>query len=107
MKFIVKLLLNGIFVIPFLVYFSEANWFQATITSVMLSVIAFFIGDQLILRGTNNIFATVSDAVIAYVYLWVVSIFMNWTLSYGELLTIAIIVGVVEFIYHRYLGVDD
>ena len=51
--------------------------------------------------------ATVADAGLAFVYFWVVAAWMRWTLSLGELIVLALALGVVEWIYHRQLGEAD
>ncbi|GAA4721899.1 DUF2512 family protein [Brevibacillus fulvus] len=106
-KFLIKVLFNGIILVPFLIWFTEAGWLSSIVTSIGLSIIAYLIGDQLILRKTNNVVATIADAVLAAVYLWVVAAYMDWSLSFGELLFTVIVLGVVEFVFHRYLGVLD
>jgi membrane protein HdeD len=107
MKFIIKLIVNGIVVVPLLMWFSQATFFQAVCTAVVLCIIAFLIGDQWILRTSNNTVATIADAVLALVFLWLVAAFMNWDLSFTEILVISLVLGVVEAIFHRFLGHDD
>jgi hypothetical protein len=107
MKFIIKLIVNGIIVIPLLMWFSEATFYQAVSTAVVLCIIAFLIGDQWILRISNNTVATIADAVLSIVFLWLVASYMNWSLSFTEILVISIILGVAEAFFHRFLGHDD
>lgn len=102
-RILVKVIMNGIILVPFLLWYTEATIMSAIVTSIVFSIIAYFIGDQLILRASNNIVATVADAVLAIVYLWVVSAFMNWSFTWGELLFTVVILGVVELLYHYFL----
>jgi membrane protein HdeD len=106
-KFIVKLVANGVVVVPLLLWYTEATFWQAAVTAVILSGIAYLLGDQLILRVTNNTVATLADAALAFVYFWSVASLMDWTLTFGENLMITLILGVVEAVYHRYLGNRD
>jgi membrane protein DedA with SNARE-associated domain len=106
-KFIVKLVANGIFVVPLLMWLGGASFVGALITAVVLCVIAYLLGDQIILRSSNNTVASLADAVIAFVFLWAVGYYMRWTLTFAELLTIAVVVGIVEAFFHRYLGMRD
>lgn len=106
-KFVVKLLLNGIIVIPLLMWFTEATFMGALVFSAILSAIAYIVGDKLILKGTNNTIATISDALLAGVFLWIAADFLEWTLTFGELLMIAIILAIAEVFFHRYLGNRD
>jgi membrane protein DedA with SNARE-associated domain len=102
-KFITKIVLNGIVVIPLLMWFAGASFLSATITAVALAVIAYLLGDQIILRASNNTIATIADAVLAIVFLWVVAYFMNWRINLAQLVTIALVLGVVEAFFHRFL----
>lgn len=106
-RFLIKAIVNGIIVVAFLRLYTEATWFSSVMTALGLSVIAYFIGDQLILRATNNITATIADAAIAALYLWMVSYYFKWSLSLGELVIMVAVLGVAEFFYHRYLGNVD
>ncbi|MDF2683852.1 MAG: hypothetical protein K0R47_5042 [Brevibacillus sp.] len=102
-RFLVKVVMNGIILVPFLLWYTEATVLSAIVTSIGLSIIAYLIGDKLILRASNNIVATISDAILAAVYLWVVAAFMNWSLTWGELLFTVVVLGVVELLYHYFL----
>jgi hypothetical protein len=106
-KLWIKVGLNGVFTVPLLMWFTEAGFWGAAVTSVLLSVIAFFVGDQLILKASNNTAATLADAVLAFFYLYLVADYMNWSLGMGELLTIVAVLGMIEAVYHRMLGNMD
>ncbi len=102
-----KILMNGIVVVPLLMWFTEATLWSSVITSLVLSVIAYMIGDQIVLRWSNNLVATITDAALTFIYLWAVADWFDWSLTIGELTTITLALGVVEFIYHRQLGIAD
>ena len=104
MKLVMKLLVNGIFAVSLLLWFTNATFWEAVVASVILSVIAYFVGDQLILRASNNTVATIVDALLVFAYFWFVAYFLNWNLSIGELLIITLVLGVIEAIFHRYLA---
>ncbi|MFP3392399.1 DUF2512 family protein [Brevibacillus sp. SIMBA_040] len=106
-RFLIKVIINGVIVVGSLLAFTNATWLSAIVTALGLTVIAYLIGDQLILRATNNVTATIADAVIAAVYLWAVASMLNWDLSFGELFVTVVLLGVAELFYHRYLGVND
>ncbi len=103
MKFVLKWLVNGAIVVSLLMYFADVSFLNALVTATVLTLIAYFVGDQLVLRTTNNAVATVSDAVLAYVILWFAADQMNWDLSSGEILAIAIVLGIAEWFIHRYV----
>ncbi|AWX54719.1 MULTISPECIES: DUF2512 family protein [Brevibacillus] len=106
-RFLIKAAVNGIIVVACLWWFANTSWTSAILTALGLSVIAYLIGDQLILRATNNITATIADAVIAGFYLWIVARWMDWPLSFGELMITVALLGVAELVYHRFLGIYD
>lgn len=106
-RFILKLLLNAIVVVPMLIWFTEATFIGSLITAIGLSVISYLIGDQFILRRTNNIVATAADAVLAFAYLWMVAAFVNWDYTFGEMLMTVAVLGVVEWFFHASLQNND
>ncbi|XID94588.1 DUF2512 family protein [Paenibacillaceae bacterium WGS1546] len=103
MKFVLKWLINGAIVVLLLMYYADVSFIGAAATATVLSLLAYFIGDQFILRSTNNIVATISDAVLAFVFLWLVAYAWNWPLSMGEILVITAMLGVAEWFIHRYV----
>lgn len=103
MKFVLKWLINGVIVVTLLMYYADVSLINAAITASALSVIAYFVGDQMILRATNNTVATLADAVLAFMLLWIAALMMNWNLSFGEILVITAILGVAEWVIHRYV----
>ncbi|WP_248927300.1 DUF2512 family protein [Paenibacillus hamazuiensis] len=107
MRFLIKLVMNGIIVVPMLLWLSEATFVQAAVSAVLLCVIAYWLGDQVILRNSNNLVASVADAGLAFFFLWAAADFMDWTLTMTDLAILAVSVGVVEFIYHRLLAAYD
>lgn len=102
-RFLVKVVMNGIILVPFLLWYTEATVLSGIVTSIVFSIIAYFIGDRLIFKASNNLVATVADAILAVVYLGVVSAFMNWSFTWGKLLFTAVVLGIVELLYHSFL----
>lgn len=103
LKFVLKWIVNGAIVGSLLMYYANVSFMMAAITATALTLIAYFAGDQLILRYSNNAVATVADAVMAFAILWLASYSMNWDLSAGEILVITLILGVAEWFIHRYV----
>lgn len=98
-----KLLLNGLVILPFLLWFSDATFTVALVTSIAFSVLSFLLGDQIFLRMVNNTTATLIDAGFALAFFWMAAIVTNWTLTFAEILTLAILLGSMEWMFHRYL----
>ncbi|GAA0380006.1 DUF2512 family protein [Bacillus horti] len=104
MKFLYKLLLNGIVVVLFTQWFTNATFWQSIISAIVFSGLAYVVGDQLILRRSNNTVATIADAGLAFVFFWVVSNMFDWTMSFGELVILTLAIGIAEIAYHRFLA---
>jgi hypothetical protein len=106
-KFLWKTAADGIVVVSLLLWFTEATFWGAVLTSVALSAIAYLLGDRIVLPASNNIIATVADGLLAFLFLWLVAYFSNWTLTFTELTAIVILLGFVEYVFHLYLLASD
>lgn len=103
MKFVLKWIVNGAIVVALLMYYSNVTVWNAVILATLLTIAAYFIGDQFILRTTNNLVATVVDFILAYGVLWLAADQMDWDLNHTEILTISVIIGIAEWFLHRYV----
>jgi hypothetical protein len=102
MSIIIKLIANGIIAIPGL-WWSGTSLAFAVVTSVIVTLIAYAVGDSLILPNTNNTFATTADFLLVFALLWAAcELFDQPYLLSGILLT-SFLIAVVEFLYHAYL----
>ncbi|PZE20365.1 DUF2512 family protein [Paenibacillus xerothermodurans] len=106
-RFLVKLLLGSVVLIPLLYYLTAADVSEIVTAVVLFLLIDFFVGDQFILRLTNNMVATVADAGAAGIYFWLVAYWNEWDLTASELLAVVVVVGLFEAIFHRILGMWD
>jgi hypothetical protein len=102
-KFCTKLILDGAVLIPLLFLLSDASWIQIILFSVVLCIVAFFVGDRWILRESNNTTATIADIGLSGIMLWATAYMLNWSLSNAEIIVISIVLGTVEAMYHRLL----
>lgn len=103
-----KLLIHLIVIVPFLMWFSDASFMVSLVTALAFSVLSYVIGDQLLLRMKNNTFSTIADVSLSLAFFWIAARVTNWTLSLTEILTLSILIGSVEWAFHRYLRkVDD
>jgi hypothetical protein len=73
--------------------------------SVAVTVLAYVLGDLLILSATNNTVATIADIglVFATVYLFDYLINAN-VISVWDALVCAVIIGVGEWFFHKYVS---
>ncbi|GFN31766.1 DUF2512 family protein [Paenibacillus xylaniclasticus] len=102
-KFVLKWIVIGAIVVSLLMYYADVSFTSAAITATALTIIAYLVGDQLVLRLTNNTVATIVDAILAYAFLWFVADRMDWDLSSGEILVMTVIIGIAEWFIHRYI----
>jgi hypothetical protein len=102
-KFLTKLIINGVILIPLLYLWTDATVTQILVSSFLFCIVAFFVGDQWILRETNNTVATIADFGLSGIYLWAAANMLNWDLSGMEIIIIAMVLAFVEAFYHRLL----
>lgn len=106
-KLLMKLVINGIILIPLVVYLSNASWgtaFWAVFTFLLMTYVAV---DQLFMRVTNNAAAVLADVLLTFVFIWLVQrYFFNWSMSFTSMAIIAIVYGIVEFFVHAYYQRD-
>lgn len=106
-KALMKLVINGIILIPLVVYLSNASWgtaFWAVYTFLLMTYVAV---DQLFMRVTNNAAAVLADVLLTFVFFWLVQrYFYDWSMSYTSMAIIAVVYGIVEFFIHMYYQRD-
>lgn len=105
-RLLMKVLLNGIAVIPLLMWLGGASLTGSILTALTLTVIAYLIGDLFILRRTNNLVATLADFGLAFLFFWAADRTAGWALTFTEMLVISAAVGVVEYAVHRMMLQD-
>lgn len=72
--------------------------------AVVISLLAYFIGDLWILPSYGNWTAVGADAVLVALSLWILpGILGTPPLGFGTILLIAVVLGIGEVYYHRYL----
>jgi hypothetical protein len=103
LKFISKLFLNGVIVALLMYWYTEVRIEIAALIAILFVIVAWLVGDQLILRATNNAAATAADGLLAIIYLWIVDSVLDLGLSFSEILVIALTVAVAEWFFHRYI----
>lgn len=100
---LIKFVAIAIILVIALPLISTMNIIQSLITAVVLTALAYVIGDLYILPRTNNTYASIADAGTAFVVIW----FMNFILTGAPinligLLALAVIIGVAEYFFHKY-----
>lgn len=106
-KLLLKWIVNGAIVVSFLMYYSNATFGTAAVLTTGLTALSYLIGDQMILRATNNGFAAACDVVLTTVYFGLFSSLLELGLSWGEAAFLGLLVGVAEWVLHRYVFNDE
>jgi hypothetical protein len=108
LKFLAKWVLDSsVMALLLYHYVAGITLLTALIVSTIFTVIAYFVGDQLILRASNNTVATLADGVLSIVFLWILGSLLGWDLSAREILTISAILALMEWVVHRYVFGPD
>lgn len=102
MTILLKLLANGIVAVPGLLWSGTSLMF-AIVTSVVLSLVSYVLGDLVILPKTNNTFASVADLLLSFALLWVLCTIFYQAFSLAGLFLTSFAISVVEVFYHDYL----
>ncbi|MEC0207309.1 DUF2512 family protein [Paenibacillus lautus] len=103
MKLLVKLLVHGVLITALLVGLTDASFTGAILTALGIGIVAYLVGDLYILPRTSNMMATIADAGLVFVMLWIIGGVANWTLNFSEVLLIAVLAGSFEYLYHMWL----
>lgn len=109
MKHIVAIILKFILVAVVLeIYMLLATsllFWQVLLLALVVTVVAYIIGDLLILPHSNNIVATICDLVLAFLVIFVFRYFSGYAgISVVDAIICAVILGVVEWFFHRYMA---
>ncbi|GED30733.1 DUF2512 family protein [Brevibacillus centrosporus] len=102
MNILIKLLVNGIIAVPGL-WWSGTSLTFAVLTSIVVSLIAYALGDALILPKTNNTFATTADFIMVFALFWISSYVFAQPYHLPGILLTAFVVTVAEYFFHSYL----
>ncbi|MGG3507851.1 DUF2512 family protein [Paenibacillus lautus] len=103
MKLLVKLLVHGVLITALLVALTDASFTGALLTALGIGIVAYLVGDLFILPRTSNMMATIADAGLVFVMLWIIGGVANWTLDFSEVLLIAVLAGSFEYLYHMWV----
>ncbi|GIO29417.1 MULTISPECIES: DUF2512 family protein [Paenibacillus] len=106
-KLVVKLLVHGAMITALVYMLSNATLISALLAALGIGIVAYLLGDVMILPFTGNTVATIADAGLVFLMLWIIADVTGWTLSFSEILLIAVLAGVFEYVYHIWLLRDD
>lgn len=102
---LIKFIMIAIISIVLLPLFSQINATQAFVIALVLTIVAYFVGDLWILHRYGNISATISDVVIAALVIGIADQILHNTMTItatGWIVVLALI-GFGEWYFHKYL----
>jgi membrane protein HdeD len=106
-KFFLKMLLNGVFIVPLLFYLTQATLTEALLSSYAISILTYISIDQLFLRLTSNRVATLADIALVFALLWMMESFLfDWSLTFTNMAIVSVVFGIVEYFMHSYFQQD-
>lgn len=73
--------------------------------SAAVTILAYIVGDLLILRATSNTVATVADVGLALVTIYMFNSLWNTRqISFADALVAAVVIGAGEWFFHKYVS---
>jgi hypothetical protein len=101
LKFIVVLVLLEIL----LSLLTDLTITEILVISAAVTLISYLVGDILILPFSNNAVATLCDAILIFLAIWLFNYVPVYSyIGVGDAIVCAVVLGVVEIFYHRYVA---
>lgn len=102
---IIKFIMIAVILEIILMFGSTLNFNEILAISLTVTVIAYIIGDLIILSMTNNTVATICDGILAFVVIYL----FNYVYSYkyipvSSTLVAAVVLGIGEWFFHKYMA---
>lgn len=80
------------------------SWTWALLVAIIGTAVNYILGDKMILPRYGNMVAAVSDGILSLVLLWLVDLIsVDLRLNGTAYITMAVIIIVGEYFFHRYL----
>lgn len=109
MKHLLALLLKfamvGLVLAAVLGYMTDLNGRQIFTIALTVTLVAYLLGDLFILPRFNNTIATIADFGLALVTIYAFNwVYRNVNIEFSDALTAAAILGVGEYLFHKYVA---
>ncbi|SHI10183.1 Protein of unknown function [Sporobacter termitidis DSM 10068] len=77
---------------------------QALVVSIAVTAVSYLIGDLLVLAFSNNIVATLCDAVLSFLTIYLFNYWSNYpTISAVNAVICALVLAIGEIFFHRFM----
>lgn len=101
---IIKFTITGVILELTLRFLTSVSSMNIFLIALLFTLISYGLGDLIILNKTNNIIATIADGVLAFLILFASNYIFRYTIiSLKTVLIASVILGIEEWIYHKYV----
>lgn len=102
---IIKVLMIGVITMLILSLFRGIRPLDSIYIAIVITLVAYVLGDLLILPAYGNLAASVSDGVIAFLITWLTPfVATNIPVTVGSALGVGVLVGLGEWFFHKYVA---
>jgi hypothetical protein len=102
---ILKVLMIGVITVLVLSLFRGIRPADSISIAIVITVVAYVLGDLLILPAYGNTAASISDGIIAFLITWLTPfVATNIPVTIGNALAVGILVGAAEWFFHKYVA---
>ena len=102
---IIKVLMIGVITMLVLSLFRGIRPADSIAIAIVITLVAYVLGDLVILPTYGNLAASASDGVIAFLITWLTPfVATNIPVTLGNALAVGILVGLGEWFYHKYVA---
>jgi len=103
MPLLIKYLMIAVVLVTVLGLMTDVEFGNILLISLVVTVLAYIIGDLLILPRTNNTVATISDAVLSFLSIYMFNWFGFGSIDAIDVVVCTLLIGVFEWFFHKYL----
>ncbi|WP_231505631.1 DUF2512 family protein [Bacillus sp. EB01] len=83
---------------------NDVSFLDSTLIAIVLTLIAYFTGDMVVLPRMGNVAATIGDFVISFLVVWAGLALLGYNEAAGEAFLASLIVAAGEWFYHKWLA---
>jgi hypothetical protein len=103
--FVVKYLMVGVLLEIVLIALTSLGIGQIALIALAVSLVSYIIGDLLVLNFSNNTVATLVDLLLTFGTIYLFNYRYGFeTLTYGTCAIAAVVVGVAEWFFHKFMA---
>jgi hypothetical protein len=103
--FIVKFIMAAAILEILLYLLTQLSFREILMISFAAAFVTFLVGDLLILGLSNNMTATLSNAVLSFLTVYAFNLMAGYErIDFIDALVCALVIGVGDWIYHRYMA---